>query len=266
MGVNGTGQRKDYSIPVSTTVAPTLLANVPTTTTTTTTESTVKKNETLNGHKPTLEVVGDEDDIALTHHNDEIVNQTAITNNVTIQTDTHDYYNSTFTIDPVAGEKYWVNLSDNKNVNKLLSSSHRLATTIKLSFDFPYYGHIVQNVTIATGGFLYTGEYAHSWIAATQYIAPLMANFHTGISNDSLIKFLDSGKSFTVQWERVRLEDQPNGGEFTFQVTLHDNGDIVFVYKDVPVSIDSVVDKHHPVKIGIADAYTIDRTIFCKYI
>lgn len=65
--------------------------------------------------------------------------------------------------------------------------------TVKLSFDFPFYGHLVRNVTIATGGFLYTGEYVHSWLAATQYIAPLMANFDTSISNNSYIKYVDNG-------------------------------------------------------------------------
>lgn len=71
---------------------------------------------------------------------------------------------------------------------------------MKLSFDFPFYGHLVRNVTIATGGFLYTGEYVHSWLAATQYIAPLMANFDTSISNDSYVKYVDNGKLDAVQY------------------------------------------------------------------
>lgn len=66
--------------------------------------------------------------------------------------------------------------------------------TVKLKFDFPFYGHKVRNITIATGGFLYTGEYVHSWLAATQYIAPLMANFDTRLSNDSFVKYVDNGK------------------------------------------------------------------------
>lgn len=66
--------------------------------------------------------------------------------------------------------------------------------TVKLSFDFPFYGHLIRNITIATGGFLYTGEYVHSWLAATQYIAPLMANFDTSLSNSSFVKYLDNGK------------------------------------------------------------------------
>lgn len=52
---------------------------------------------------------------------------------------------------------------------------------------------MVRNVTVATGGFLYTGEYVHSWLAATQYIAPLMANFDTSMSNVSTVKYSDNG-------------------------------------------------------------------------
>jgi hypothetical protein len=70
-----------------------------------------------------------------------------------------------------------------------------LSQTIKLKFDFPFYGHKVRNITIATGGFLYTGEYVHSWLAATQYIAPLMANFDTTLSPKSFVKYADNGES-----------------------------------------------------------------------
>jgi uncharacterized membrane protein (DUF485 family) len=68
--------------------------------------------------------------------------------------------------------------------------------TLKISFDFPYYGHPVRNITVATGGFLYTGDYVHSWLAATQYIAPLMANFDTSLAADSVVKYMDNGKYF----------------------------------------------------------------------
>lgn len=153
---------------------------------------------------------------------------------------------------------------------------------MRLSFDFPFYGHLVRNITIATGGFLYTGEYVHSWLAATQYIAPLMANFDTSLSNDSFIKYLDNGKfdlsyicliilfcshffsgtAFTVQWENASLQDKPDAGNFTFQTTLFKNGDIVFVYENIPMTIEHIQDDHHPVKVGLSDAYISDRTIF----
>lgn len=40
------------------------------------------------------------------------------------------------------------------------------------------------------------GDYLHNWIAATQYVAPLMANFDTRLSSDSIIKYADNGKYF----------------------------------------------------------------------
>ena len=65
-------------------------------------------------------------------------------------------------------------------------------------FSFPFYGHEVRNITIATGGFLYTGDYVHSWLAATQYIAPLMANFDTSSSPNSKIRYADNGRKFKI--------------------------------------------------------------------
>lgn len=138
--------------------------------------------------------------------------------------------------------------------------------TVVLSFDFPFYGHNIQNVTVASGGFLYTGEYVHSWLAATQYIAPLMANFDTSISNDSVVRYKDNGTAFTVVWEKVPLQDRPNDGLFTFSVTLYNTGDIIFAYHLLPIAINRILDDHHPVKIGLSDAYIIDKTIFCKSI
>ncbi|RZC36176.1 plexin domain-containing protein 2, partial [Asbolus verrucosus] len=168
---------------------------------------------------------------------------------------------------PEIGQHYWIDLANRSDtkVSDILSKSHRRAATVQLSFEFPFYGHLIKNVTIATGGFLYTGDYVHSWLAATQYIAPLMANFDTSISNDSYIRYVDNGTAFTVEWEKVALRDKPNVGEFTFQTTLHKNGDIVFVYQNVPFFITSIEDDHHPVKVGLSDAYIIDRTVFRKF-
>ena len=69
-----------------------------------------------------------------------------------------------------------------------------LISILPFIYSFPFYGHDVRNITIATGGFLYTGDYVHSWLAATQYIAPLMANFDTSSSPNSKIRYADNGK------------------------------------------------------------------------
>ncbi|XP_026463115.1 plexin domain-containing protein 2 [Ctenocephalides felis] len=199
---------------------------------------------------------------------DEINNSTLTEHNITQnKTDSHDYYNSTISTDPEVGKMYWDQFASPERLNSaqvsdLLSSSHRRAVTVQLKFAFPFYGHSVRNVTVATGGFLYTGDYVHSWLAATQYIAPLMANFDTSLSNNSYVKFYDNGTAFTVLWENVCLQDRPEVGPFTFSATLMDTGDIVFVYKTIPVLVEKIEDNKHPVKVGLSDAYIIDRTIF----
>ncbi|XP_036345722.1 plexin domain-containing protein 2-like [Rhagoletis pomonella] len=143
--------------------------------------------------------------------------------------------------------------------NKLVKNG---TDTVELSFDFPFYGHPVRNVTVATGGFLYTGDYVHSWLAATQYIAPLMANFDTSLSDESFVRIKDNGTAFTVIWEKVSLQDKQDVGKFTFSATLHKNGNIVFIYYYVPIDINAIQDDKHPVKVGLSDAYIIDKTVF----
>lgn len=49
-------------------------------------------------------------------------------------------------------------------------------------------------------------------------------------------------------------------------MTLCKNGDIAFVYKDVPILVDSIEDCLHPVKVGISDAYIMDKNVFCKFV
>ena len=124
----------------------------------------------------------------------------------------------------------------------MLSQSYRRAATINLSFKFPFYGHLVPNITIATGGFLYTGDYVHSWLAATQYIAPLMANFDTSSTHNAKIRYLDDGDKLIVEWKDVYLQDMDKmtggrDGPFTFQVILFQNGNITFAYQTIPVDI-----------------------------
>ena len=127
---------------------------------------------------------------------------------------------------------------------------------------------MVENITIATGGFLYTGDYVHSWLAATQYIAPLMANFDTSQMDNATVTYADNGTTLVVEWGNVYLQGREGAkmeGPFTFQAILHKNGDIVFAYKNIPISITGIADEEHPVKVGLSDAYIIERTIFCKF-
>ena len=38
-----------------------------------------------------------------------------------------------------------------------------------------------------------SGDYVHAWLAATQYIAPLMANFDTSQNDQAKIRYADNG-------------------------------------------------------------------------
>lgn len=104
------------------------------------------------------------------------------------------------------------------------------------------------------------GEVTHRMLTATQYVAPLMANFDPSFSKNSTVKYSDngewklprevgqardlvflnaasvrlcSGNLFVVQWDQVRLKGREDEGPFTFQAALHRNGTIVFNYRDV---------------------------------
>lgn len=64
-------------------------------------------------------------------------------------------------------------------------------------------------------------------------------------------------------WENVLLQDHAKtGGPFSFSATLHKNGDIIFGYYSIPMAIEAIEDKKHPVKVGLSDAYISDKTIF----
>ncbi|VVC36342.1 Hypothetical protein CINCED_3A022425 [Cinara cedri] len=194
-----------------------------------------------------------------------ITNETLENNNITkTKNDSHIYYNSSTINNKSLFNNYWIDLENhpNSSVHEMLSDSHRRAATINLKFQFPFYGHLINSTTVATGGFLYLGDYIHSWLAATQYIAPLMANFDFSTSNESNIYYMDNETALTVTWHNAILQDKPKVGGFTFQTTLHSNGNIVFAYKRLPIQIKEIDSTNHPVKIGLSDAYVLDKTIF----
>uniref|UniRef100_A0A8C9YLU0 Plexin domain containing 1 n=1 Tax=Sander lucioperca TaxID=283035 RepID=A0A8C9YLU0_SANLU len=155
----------------------------------------------------------------------------------------------------------WVDMSDVRHgqvrVHGILSNSYKQAVRVALSFDFPFYGHYLRQITIATGGFIFTGDITHRMLTTTQYIAPLMANFDPSYSKESTVQYLDNGEAFVVQWERVRLPGKESGGAFTFQAALYKTGTITFSYRDIPLSLDVMGSAEHPVKVGVSDAFMV---------
>ncbi|CAG7730002.1 unnamed protein product [Allacma fusca] len=174
--------------------------------------------------------------------------------------ETHKYYNISYVPN---GAVYWVDLESHPDAidHDMLSSAHRRAATLKLKFNFPFYGHLVDNATIATGGFVYLGEQVHAWLAATQYVAPLMANFDSSLSENATVRYLSTSDQFSIEWNKVHLKDTPDKGSFTFQASLYKNGTIVFAYKSIPIDILNISDSSHPVKVGLSDAFIRDKNV-----
>ncbi|XP_006819353.1 plexin domain-containing protein 2-like [Saccoglossus kowalevskii] len=175
--------------------------------------------------------------------------------------DHHDYYTSTYYTSGDGAMQWWLDLDDSDDTvsHPTLSgaSGHRAANVL-LNIDYLYYGHIMSSAAIATGGFLYVGSHFHQHLAATQYVAPLMADFDLNITTRSSIRYCNQETRFTVEWTNVHLRDKPSDGNFTFQVTIFNDSRIVFVYKQIPIALSEISENIHPVKVGISDAYYFD--------
>ncbi|KAL1280452.1 hypothetical protein QQF64_015052 [Cirrhinus molitorella] len=172
----------------------------------------------------------------------------------------HVYYTSKFYGPTDSPDKdLWVNIEqmDMGRVHGILSNTHRQTLRVNLSFDFPFYGHSLREIHVATGGFIYTGDVIHKMLTATQYIAPLMANFDLSISQNSTVIYCDNGTALVVQWDHVYLQDASQLGSFTFQAALYKDGRITFAYKEVPIDISKINSVNHPVKVGLSDAFVV---------
>ncbi|XP_041318880.1 plexin domain-containing protein 1 [Pyrgilauda ruficollis] len=183
-------------------------------------------------------------------------------NETRIVEDNHSYYVSrVYGPGDARRRGLWVDMAaanrSHVKVHRILSNTHRQASNIVLSFDFPFYGHLLRQVTIATGGFIFTGDVIHRMLTATQYIAPLMANFNPSYSQNSTVQYLDNGTVFVVQWDKVYLQGKEDMGSFTFQAALHSSGRIVFGYKEIPVPVLQISASQHPVKAGLSDAFMV---------
>uniref|UniRef100_A0A8C4KKT4 Plexin domain containing 1 n=1 Tax=Dromaius novaehollandiae TaxID=8790 RepID=A0A8C4KKT4_DRONO len=179
-------------------------------------------------------------------------------NGTRIVEDDHSYYVSrTYGPGEARAKGLWVDVAaadgSPAKVHGILSNTHRQASRVLLSFDFPFYGHLLRQVTVATGGFIFTGDVVHRMLTATQYVAPLMANFNPSYSRNSTVRYLDNGTVFVVQWDKVYLQGKEDMGSFTFQAALHSDGRIVFGYKEVR----DISAAQHPVKAGLSDAFMV---------
>ncbi|XP_055263710.1 plexin domain-containing protein 1 isoform X2 [Moschus berezovskii] len=142
-------------------------------------------------------------------------------NGTRVVEDNHSYYVSRlYGPSEPRSQELWVDVAkanqSQVKVHRILSNTHRQASRVVLSFDFPFYGHPLRQITIATGGTV-----------------------------------------FVVQWDHVYLQGREDRGSFTFQAALHQDGRIVFSYKEIPIPVLEISSSQHPVKAGLSDAFMI---------
>ncbi|XP_061195943.1 plexin domain-containing protein 1-like [Saccostrea echinata] len=103
--------------------------------------------------------------------------------------------------------EYWEDLNNVKGY-KTLEKGYRMSISVKLIFKFRFYGNIITEIMISTGGFLNMGLFKYANLTATQYIAPLTANFDPTVNEDSKILYNDFGDRFVMEWQNVYLHDR----------------------------------------------------------
>jgi hypothetical protein len=151
------------------------------------------------------------------------------------------YYHQTIVRAEIEQPINWIEIGKSETFNGYpvkkdvdLSSNYLKASIVKLKFKFPYYGHFLEKLVVATGGFIYVGSLFNPLITKAQYIAPLMANFDPTLHDRAIIKYVDNTTHFICTWENLMLKDQPDNGFYTFQVVLDSTGTILFNYKKIP--------------------------------
>lgn len=70
------------------------------------------------------------------------------------------------------------------------------------------------------------GDVLHSMLTATQYVAPLMANFNPSYSKESTIRYRDNGKCNIIETlqsihNQTSPPDHPDAQIFPIHMTLH---------------------------------------------
>ncbi|CAF2179269.1 unnamed protein product [Rotaria magnacalcarata] len=178
------------------------------------------------------------------------------TSEQTVYVNDHQYYNVSYIVPKSEGIPiHFVDKNNQFILIHELAHRHRSAFGINLRFGFPFYGHTMNKILVATGGFIYTGDLLHSaLIGSTQYIAPFMANFDASIGkNETEIKYYDNRTHFVCTWQKIYLQDQQEAGPFTFQVILQNTGNIYFNYLQIPKV--KILTTNHAHRVGLSDAY-----------
>lgn len=165
----------------------------------------------------------------------------------------------------------WIDAASGTDTGMSGGSWDQASGPVSLPFSFKYYENTYNQVYIAASGYLAFAD-AGYWPSQgpipspsepNNTIAPYRASFELASSGTSGRVFYTSGgiapnRYFVVQWNQVGNGDE---GPHTFEVILHERGDIVFQYGTMTYA----TDRYWCASAGIEDSAGLDGLTYVRY-
>jgi hypothetical protein len=144
--------------------------------------------------------------------------------------------------EPGAPAYSWVDLPSSAQTLKLDDNS--IEEEVPLGIRFPFYGYTVTDTLITSDGTLafslpnqqYNGPIGRCFPTSEFHffaIAPFRTDLDPAKGGAVRYGTIDDGKTFVLSFEQVPPHEGPDGATYTFQTLLHDDGRIVFQYRDL---------------------------------
>ncbi|CAB3387494.1 Hypothetical predicted protein [Cloeon dipterum] len=152
------------------------------------------------------------------------------------------YQSISYVDEEIAGKLWhngntWIELKPNK------MTEHR-----QLEFQFPFNGKLSSDVYVLTDGYLTIGMKSSDDVRHDNFVVPFMYQFSRK-PGGWRISICSTASYFAVKYENMEFPDSANvTGKMSFQVTIYPNGNIAFVYKQVPD--DSFFEGKHSYFVG----------------
>jgi subtilisin family serine protease len=136
----------------------------------------------------------------------------------------------------------WVDLPADAPTIKLADSE--VKEEVPLGIRFPFYGYVLTDTLVTSDGAMafslpnqqYSGPTGRCFPTGEFHffvIAPFRADLDPGQGGTIRYGTINNGTTFVLSYEQVPLHGDSSGATYTFQVLLHDDGQIVFQYHDL---------------------------------
>ena len=137
---------------------------------------------------------------------------------------------------------HWIELPANAGVLRLSDDGY--AESVPLGMSFPFYGYTFTDTLVTANGMIAFSSPAISVVGVSSSCFPddrfyfyEIAPFRTDLdpSSGGRIRFgvVDDNTTFVLSYEQVPLHGAATGATYTFQVLLHNDGRIVYQYKNL---------------------------------